>query len=171
MAELNKHIIEIHKCPKENCIFSSPDNKVLLAHILNHRTVNSKDLACKFCDDIFVDITSLENHIQAVHTLKCNVCLQTDFASISSLEKHKETCIAAPLTVTEAEKNNPSQPLFQLLDYLGKNAPATDIKELQRIKSLTIKSQQMAATPELYLKKISPLCATPTFDPKNEANP
>ena len=85
IAELNKHIIEVHKCPKENCNFSSPDDKVLLAHILNHRTVNSKDLACKFCDDIFVDITSLENHIQAVHTLKCNVCLQTDFASLSSL--------------------------------------------------------------------------------------
>ena len=38
--------------------------------------------------------------------------------------------------------------------------------ELQRIKSLTIKSQQMAATPELYLKKISPLFSTPTFDPR-----
>ena len=55
--------------------------------------------------------------------------------------------------------------MFHLLEWLSKTKlGASDNNELQKIKVMAIKSQQLSATPELFLKKTKPFFIVPHFN-------
>ena len=162
--ELDIHVKNCHACPKEFCHFSSMFEDVLLQHILQHKTVNSEEYSCSFCGDLFVDLEQFNTHISAQHNLKCYVCKKTDFTSRTSLKKHTEQCTSASLQINESEKDRGNQPMFHLLEWLSKTKlGASENNELQKIKAMAIKNQQLSATPELYLKKTKPFFIVPHF--------
>ena len=163
--ELDIHVKNCHSCPKEFCQFSSMFEDILLKHILQHKTVNSEEYSCSFCGALFADLDQLETHVAANHNLKCYVCKKTDFTSRTSLKKHTEQCTSASLHINDSEKDRGNQPMFYLLEWLSKTKLGTsDTNELQKIKAMAIKNQQLSATPELYLKKTKPFFTVPHFN-------
>ena len=145
---------------------------VLLKHILQHKTVNSEEYCCSFCGALFVDLDQLETHIAAHHNFKCYVCKKTDFISRTSIKKHTEQCTSASLQINESEKDRGNQPMFHLLDWLPKTKlGASDNNELQKIKAVAIKNQQLSATTELYLKNTKPFFIFPHFNENETKKP
>jgi hypothetical protein len=161
--ELDTHVKSHHACPKEFCNFASMYEDALLTHILQHKSVNSDEYSCSFCGTLFVDIDQLETHISTNHNLRCFVCEKTDFTSRTSLKKHTDQCTSASLGLNDTGNNKINQPMFHLIDLLARSNN-TDKNELQKIKAMAIKSQQMTATPELYLKKSKPFFKVPHFN-------